>query len=140
MRKQRIPAGFVRNQLPAIGWAAAIFVGSSIPGKALPDLGFRPQDEIAHILEFGILGFLMLRAFEHTSRSGLRRHAAVWTGICGVGWALMDEVHQLFVPGRFASPYDFMADTAGILVGLGIALWLSRRARSLVGAAEGDEE
>ena len=141
MTRLRASAGFMRNQLPAIGWAVVIFVGSSIPGKDIPDLGFRPQDKIAHIIEFGILGFLLLRAFGYASRIVLRKHAAIWAGIFGIAWGILDEAHQLLVSGRCASAYDGIADAAGVLVGLVVFLWLGRRGRLLVqGAQKGVQE
>ena len=132
MARQRVSVDFMRNQLPAIGWAVVIFVGSSIPGKDIPDLGFKPQDKIAHIIEFGILGFLLLRAFGYTSHDILRKYAVICAGIFGIAWGIMDEVHQLLVPGRFASAYDVIADAVGVLAGLAIFLWLKRRGRLFV--------
>ena len=132
MVRPRVSAAFIRNQLPAIGWAVVIFVGSSIPGKDMPDLGFKPQDKIAHIIEFGILGFLLLRAFGYISYDILRKYAVIWAGIFGIAWGIMDEVHQLFVSGRSASAYDVTADALGVLAGVTVFLWLGRRGRLFV--------
>lgn len=120
-------AGFVRSQLPGICWMAAIFVASCIPGKTLPPLGFKMHDKVAHLIEFGLLGWLLWRAFSGASHAALRRGAALWTGAVGVGWGVLDEVHQLFVPGREASVYDALADALGVLGGMGLALWMRRR-------------
>ena len=132
----RIPAGFMRNQLPAIGWVILILVGSSIPGKEIPDLGFKPQDKVAHIIEFSILGFLLFRAFAQSSSTIFRKYALVWAGLLGIAWGIMDEVHQLFVPGRCASPYDVIADIVGILVGIAICLALGKRDEPSVESVE----
>ena len=136
MSGPRVSADFMRNQLPAIGWAVVIFVGSSIPGKDIPDLGFKPQDKIAHIIEFGILGFLLLRAYRSTSYVIFHKYAVIWAGIFGIAWGILDEAHQLLVPGRCASTYDVTADAIGVLAGLAAFLWLERRDRLFVQGAQ----
>ncbi|MEK6918031.1 MAG: VanZ family protein [Nanoarchaeota archaeon] len=35
-------------------------------------------------------------------------------------YAALDELHQYFVPGRYCSSTDFLVDTAGILLSLGL--------------------
>jgi len=114
----RLSGRFVRYQLPAVVWAVAIFVGSSVPGKAFPDVGFDPLDKVAHVFEFAVLSFFLLRAFVRSSNAPPRRHAWLWTALCGTAWAVADEIHQVFVPGRVASTYDLMADTIGVTLGL----------------------
>ena len=41
--------------------------------------------------------------------------------IAGI-WALLDEYHQLFVPGRFGSWTDVVLDEIGVAVGLVMAI------------------
>jgi VanZ family protein len=31
-------------------------------------------------------------------------------------YGLFDEIHQYYVPGRFADPYDFLANIIGIMI------------------------
>jgi len=116
-----------------MAWAAAIFIGSSIPGKAFPDPGFGPLDKVAHVLEFAVLSFLLLRAFVRSSNAPPRRHAWLWTALCGIAWAVADEIHQVFVPGRLASSHDLMADTVGVALGLATYALLHSKA---TGAAQ----
>ncbi len=107
---------FLKYRLPAILWATFIFIGSSIPGKTLPPLRIFSWDKLLHICEFGILGLLLARAFSswlNTEKTGTLVTFAASTGVL---WALLDEVHQMFVPGRDASIYDFLADTLGVIV------------------------
>jgi VanZ family protein len=130
---------FARNQLPGIAWAVAIFVGSCIPGESVPELGFKVQDKIAHMIEFGILAYLLLRAFGRASHRTFRERPVLWAGACGTAWGIVDEVHQLFVPGRCGTPYDAMADAVGVLGALAVSLWLQRRRISLHGHAQEDE-
>jgi VanZ family protein len=95
--------------LPVVLWAALIFGLSSIPslssGLGTWDTVLR---KLAHTLEYAILGFLLLRA--------LGRELPAF--LVAVGYAVTDEVHQHFVPGRHASPYDVLIDAFGALVGV----------------------
>ncbi|HUG64602.1 MAG TPA: VanZ family protein [Gaiellaceae bacterium] len=106
--------------LPVVAWAALIFALSSIPdlGTGLGgwDLGLR---KIAHAAEYAILGALLVRA---TGRAG-------FAFALGVLYAISDEVHQSFVPGRMGSPVDVAIDALGVAIG--VAVWQSVRARRL---------
>ena len=94
---------------PVVAWAALIFALSSIPSLStelgLWDLLLR---KAAHVVEYAILGALLLRALG-------RELAAV---AAGVAYACTDEIHQHFVPGRNGSPLDVVFDTAGVLLGV----------------------
>jgi VanZ family protein len=107
----RVPSA-LRLWLPVVLWAALIFALSSVAdlGTGLGgwDLVLR---KIAHAAEFAVLGALLLRAL----RTELPAFAA------GVAYAISDEVHQHFVPGRRAAPLDVLIDTVG--VGLGVLAW-----------------
>jgi hypothetical protein len=92
-----------------VAWAALIFALSSIPdlGTGLGgwDLALR---KVAHAAEFAVLGFLLLRAL------GRERPALA----LGIAYAVSDELHQHFVPGRLGSPLDVLVDAVGVAVGV----------------------
>ena len=100
--------------LPPIVWSAAIFYFSTLPGSSfrLPEIEF--FDKSIHMVVFGILNLLVLRV----SR-GMRNERMVLYGgtIYSILYGLSDEIHQFYVPGRVADPYDFLADVAGIMIG-----------------------
>ena len=102
----------VRLWAPVLVWAAVIFAFSSVPdlgtGLGTWDLVLR---KLAHAAEFAVLGVLLLRA--------LRDERAAFAA--GVAYAVTDEVHQHFVPGRLGSPVDVAIDAVG--VALGVLLW-----------------
>ena len=108
----------VRLWAPVVAWAALIFAFSSVPdlGTGLGgwDLVLR---KIAHAAEYAILGALLVRA---TGRAGL-------AFTLGALYAISDEVHQSFVPGRLGSPLDIAIDAIGVAAG--VVLWQSVRAR-----------
>ena len=102
----------LRLWAPVVLWAAVIFSFSAVPdlgtGLGTWDLVLR---KIAHASEFAVLGALLLRA--------LRDERAALAA--GVAYAISDEVHQLFVPGRVGSPIDVAIDSAGVAIG--VLLW-----------------
>jgi VanZ family protein len=115
-----VSGSVVRLWAPVAAWAALIFVWSSIPdlGTGLGgwDLVLR---KLAHAAEFAVLGALLLRA---TGRAGLAL-------ALGIAYAVSDEVHQAFVPGRHGSVLDVAIDAVG--VALGIAVWQLARTRRI---------
>lgn len=106
---------FVKYQLPAILWAMLIFGLSSIPSLSTPKIGIKPTDKLAHIIEFGIFGYLITRAFYHSNFS-LRRYSIVLGITLGILYAFLDEFHQSLVPGRCVSLGDVVADSLGVLL------------------------
>jgi VanZ family protein len=106
--------------LPVVAWAALIFTLSSIPdlGTGLGgwDLALR---KVAHAAEYAVLGALLLRAI------GREAPAAA----LGIAYAVTDEVHQAFVPGRQGAPLDVLIDAVGVIVGVYV---LGRAARRVI--------
>ena len=115
--------------LPALTWAAVIFAFS-----AQPDLPHVPQSLLdllvrkgAHMTEYAILAVLLYRALvPAVVREGPSAPLLAW--LLAVAYAMSDEVHQSFVPGRTAAVLDVGIDATGALLGL-IALHLVHRVR-----------
>ncbi|MBI2896077.1 MAG: VanZ family protein [Deltaproteobacteria bacterium] len=100
---------------------ALIFVMSSLrfPGVALP----RNSDKGIHFVEYAILALLLLFALRRSSTWSPRALALVaW--IVAAAYGATDELHQAFVPGRYCSGYDWLADAtgAGLAVFMGAKL------------------
>ena len=75
---------------------------------------------VAHFTEFIILGFLVSKSFV-LKRVGALQIILLMIIICFT-YALSDELHQIFVPGRAFQIEDFAVDCSGSLVGIGITL------------------
>jgi VanZ like family len=95
--------------LPVLAWAALIFTLSSIPNLSTAEgvLG----DVLsygAHATEYAIFGVLLARALD----------ARVLAWAAGVAYAITDEIHQSFVPGRQTSAFDLLVDAVGLAVGV----------------------
>ena len=66
------------------------------------------MDKVVHIIVFAVLGL--------TARWAIP--SSLWQGwAMGVAFALVDEIHQYFVPGRHFEWLDLCADTLGISLG-----------------------
>jgi VanZ family protein len=103
-----------------------IFWFSAQPSSALPD--FEWADRLikkgGHMLGYALLGVLIWRALDF--RQDKRRVA--W--LLALGYALSDELHQAFVPGRQPSLWDIILfDNLGVLVSLSIAASYRKRRR-----------
>ena len=96
----------------------AILAASSIPGKSLPKLVILSPDKLLHMAEYGILGFLYYKSFESISLPVI---------IGSLLFAGFDELLQSFVPGRFPSIYDVIADLIGFTVVVGTMYYYSRK-------------
>jgi VanZ family protein len=94
---------------PVVLWAAVIFTLSSIPslgtGLGVWDTVLRKG---AHLSEYALLAVLLLRA--------LGRELPAF--LLGLAYAGTDELHQHFVRGRHASPFDVAVDATGLALGL----------------------
>ena len=97
---------------PAILFAGFIFALSSL--SAIPEMP-KKSDKILHFLEYFFLALLLWRAFACERFWTLESGRVIAVVLIGCLYAASDEIHQSYVPGRFASIYDWFADVAGIL-------------------------
>ena len=120
----------LRYWLPPALWAGVIFILSAQP--SLPHYPDTLLDLIlkkaAHMIEYGILAFLLWRALSR-GQGALSRSAWVTAFVVSVLYAASDEYHQTFVPGRNGTPVDVGIDTVGALIALLIVGSLGRKER-----------
>lgn len=83
-------------------------------------IGIELQQEgirtVAHCLEFMGLSFLMFNAIYATWEKKLTTPLLAFTGT--VLYAITDEIHQIFVPGRAFQISDILVDSTGALIGV----------------------
>ncbi len=123
---------------PAVVWAALIFWLSSmsnIPADSFPmfplflwvcrKVGIAPGFILeigGHFFEYFVLGILMSRAYvlhgADTFIEGKPHRFGITSFFTGFFYALSDEFHQSFVPGRHPSWGDVGVDCVGLLVGI----------------------
>jgi VanZ family protein len=98
--------------VPLILYAGAIFALSSL--SALPEMP-KKSDKILHFLEYSFFAFLLWRALARDRLWTLESSRFLIVILVGSLYAATDEIHQSYVPGRYASISDWFADVAGIL-------------------------
>jgi VanZ family protein len=107
---------------PVAAWMVVIFAASSRP--RIPYQQDVP-DWFSHAIIYMVLSVLASRAFATGGRIGWGGAGAVFL-FC-VAYGVSDELHQAFVPGRHADPWDVLKDAIGTLIGLGLyAAWANR--------------
>ncbi|MEE9190399.1 MAG: VanZ family protein [Candidatus Neomarinimicrobiota bacterium] len=94
---------------------------SKIPGYSVSYPRILSVDKLLHILEYSILGFLMVRSLNRISKIPI---IIIITG--SLIFASIDEMLQSFTPGRSTDVYDFIADAVGIFLGLILTITIVR--------------
>ncbi len=112
---------------PFFFWLAVIFALSAYPRALIPQSKYFSWDKLAHLVEYGILGYLSARAFYFSGIRWLQSHFFLRTIVFGTLFAASDELHQYFVKGRFASVYDVIADVVGVLIGSYLFIRMQKR-------------
>ena len=124
---------------PVVGYCAIIFLVSA-QGHFSPPT-FPTSDKVAHVLEYGVLGILWARAakmrWPHWTFLLVLASTSLFTGLYGV----IDEWHQLYVPGRFSDWHDALADLCGgTLGGMGYLIGVQvLRRRTMVDSTSMDQ-
>lgn len=78
-----------------------------------------PLGNLAHVILFGGLGYLVARAVDRGAASaGLGVAAGKAALVIVTVYGLSDEVHQFFTPGRTCSVYDVVLDALGAITAL----------------------
>ena len=82
-----------------------------------------------HFTEYLLLGLALINAVRRTF-SKIGDKAWIAAGVCGYAYAVSDEIHQLFVPGRAGMFTDTLIDLAGVMTGIGLYLLCHVRRKS----------
>lgn len=104
----------VRNWLPAILIMGFIYYLSALPGPTVDGLGLGKESYHinGHFLLYFFLCFTFFKGTKH----------AVLSVVLSILYGVLDELHQVFVPGRSAGFFDVFVDSVGVLLA-GVILW-----------------
>ncbi len=108
---------------------AVIFLLSSRPASTFPKI---VPDVVPHFIEYALLAFLFMRMFDPPFSRRLLLTALALLALS----ALLDEIHQYFVPTRYFEIKDIIVDISGILAGM--FLYTRFAARRLAAVGEKD--
>jgi VanZ family protein len=120
---------FLRPWFPVLVYAILIFWLSSLERPFGVEFKTGYVDKLAHLLEYTIFGFLLIRAIYGSNVNISRRTAIIIAFIIGACYGFTDELHQSVVPGRSASVFDFIFDCMGTFVGSVVFTKLHRELR-----------
>ena len=90
-----------------------ILIGSSIHGKSFPTVFAFTWDKLLHVIEYFVLGILGYRAYENRYK-----YITIIISMFGIFFGCIDEIWQSFIPGRYPSYYDVIADGIGVILGV----------------------
>lgn len=94
-----------------------IYNGLNLGGLSIMDFTecvFKPVRKLAHFTEFAILGVLMYLCVKEYRKNKL----VLISLLLSTMYAISDEIHQIFVPGRACTLIDICIDTCGALIGI----------------------
>jgi VanZ family protein len=107
---------------PAALWAAVLFLLSETEPVS-SGLWTLVNDKVAHLALYLVLG-VALAWGRHRARKKIPLGLLI---LAGMAYGASDEWHQSFVPGRTPSLGDFLADSLGVAIGVGVAAALLAR-------------
>lgn len=117
----------LRRWLPPLVWMGLIFIVSAQPTLPSAPSGWDAVlKKTMHVVAYGVLAWLYARAMRGRRVDGAANRQpdeakirAISAGLAVV-YALSDEYHQMFVPGRNGSLVDVGVDGLGVA---GFILW-----------------
>lgn len=118
---------------------ALIFVLSSIPSIEIPETHFLIPF-LVHFAEFFILAVLLLWAANDGFRGGVNPGAVMAAFLISALYAVVDELHQIYVPGRVPDMLDVAVDTFGAAVACIVFSFILVALRNRVPGKENSQE
>ena len=109
-------------------YCLVIFGLSAIP-KTVSIPSLYGVDKVLHVIEYGVLGFLIALSLTGVRPEISNRFLAILILVLATLYGISDEIHQSFVPGRSASVWDVLADSLGGLLGAFFYIRIVRTAR-----------
>ncbi len=109
--------------IPLIIYWLILFILTSLPSSKSITIGV--SDKIEHFGAYALLsGILYLNLYFQKKFELLNKYPATFTILIASFYGLLDELHQLFVPGRSAEFLDWFADTSGAIIAVLITRYL----------------
>ena len=116
--------------IPLIVYWLILFVLTSLPSKSAITIGV--SDKIEHFGAYGILAsVLYVNLYFQKKFKKLNKYPGTFTLIFASLYGVMDELHQLFVPGRTADILDWTADFTGSLLAVIITKFIIQKLKQL---------
>ena len=109
--------------VPLVIYWLILLTLTTLPSRDLPKTGI--NDKVEHFTAYFILGFLLsLTLFFQGKYFKIKKYFAVVSGLVIGLYAALDEIHQLFIPGRVCDILDWTADMIGTSLGILFIIFL----------------
>lgn len=111
-------------RLPLILYWIILFILTSLPtGLAIETRNV--SDKVLHFGAYGLLSVLLyLNLYFQNKSNLLSSYAGLFTILIASFYGVLDEIHQMLVPGRSAEFLDWFADFTGSLTAVLITKYL----------------
>jgi VanZ family protein len=137
----------IKNWLPVVAWASLVFYFSTeqfsslntketfglLLSQLFPNMATEEIEpvhgtmrKLGHWGEYFILSMLFLSALQNETGERRKVRHVIYTLIFVLLYAISDELHQSFVPGRTASFGDVTIDLLGGICGVVWTYWYRR--------------
>lgn len=115
---------------PLIVYWIILFILTSLPtGMAITT---DVSDKINHFGAYGLLSVFLYSALYFQSKFLiLKKNPAFFVILIASFYGALDEIHQMFVPGRSAELLDWLADFSGSIVAVLITRYLLENIKKL---------
>lgn len=108
---------------PLVIYWIILFIATTLPSNDLPNMNV--SDKIEHFSAYFILAVLLNFTMMFQDKYLLmKRKAWLFTILIILTYAGLDELHQLFIPGRDCEFLDWISDSSGVLLGIGLVRFL----------------
>ncbi len=106
-----------------------IFFFSSIPGSLSTSPNIIGISELYHFIAFFLFNFFLFISIKGEAK--INKKIILLVLAFSMSYAILDEVHQFFVPSRFADIGDIFTDFAGIFSSTILYLQVSRKTSNI---------
>jgi len=116
--------------IPLVIYWLILFILTTLPGNEAISIGV--NDKIEHFGAYGLLSaILYLNLFFQKKIPLLRKYPATFTLLVASLYGMLDELHQIFVPGRTADVRDWLADFIGSLLAVLIVKFILEKLQQI---------
>ena len=118
------------RMVPMVVVMGTIFFLSHKAGDEIDLPAFAHSDLVAHMIAYATLGATVVYAWGAVFKRRNPLKVVIYSVLFCLLYGISDEFHQSFVPGRYVSGMDVLADTVGAL--LVCTTWLLYSKKSIV--------
>lgn len=94
-----------------------------MPGAHVPQIGIKGWDKVVHFFSYAIFTFLLLKGLYKSYKI---KNYFLLAAVISIGYGLVLELCQSFIPDRGVDVLDVIANTSGCLVALLIFPYIGR--------------